>query len=118
MGKSPRTSSSNRRGTPGDALLSVHVPSDLLELIEFLADQRGVTLDQLVNEMLAEIAQIERIRHMSSDEARLEWDALGAALRARRTRGGRARAARARRAADAAWTTKLERWRATRRKPT
>ncbi len=59
-----------------DVVLSVRVPRSLGELIEYVADQRGMSVDDAVNKMLEEIVETERIRQI--DERRCEARMEGA----------------------------------------
>ena len=98
-----------------DALLSVRVPHALMELIEYIADQDGVTVADAVNKMLEEIVEIERIRRLGPEDAKLEWTALGAWFprSAREQKATR----RAQREVAAAHEARMTVWRATRKKP-
>jgi hypothetical protein len=86
-----------------DAALSLRIPTGLMELIEYVADQREEPVDEAVRSMLEEIVEIERIRRMSRVQSRLEQKALFGSRKAKRA------------VADA-WETIMAAWRARRPK--
>jgi hypothetical protein len=87
----------------GDAELSLRIPSVLMELIEYVADDREEPVEEAVRSMLEEIVEIERVRRMNSAQSRLEQKALFGTRKARRA------------AADA-WEAIMATWRAQRPK--
>ena len=97
-----------KKPASADAMLAVPVPADLMEQIEYMADQDGVSVAVVVNSMLEEIVEIERVRRMSDEQARLEQAALFG------SRGSKARR-RAQREAAAAREAEMAAWRATRK---
>lgn len=86
-----------------DAALSLKIPTELMELIEYVADQREEPVDEAVRSMLEEIVEIERVRRMSSAQSYLEQKALFGSRKAKRA------------AADA-WESIMAVWRARRSK--
>ena len=67
-----------------DADLSLKISPELMELIEYVADQREESVDDAVRSMLEEIVEIERVRGMSSAQAHLEQKALFGSRKAKR----------------------------------
>lgn len=86
-----------------DAELSLKISPELMELIEYVADQREEPIDEAVRSMLEEIVEIERVRRMSSAQSHLEQKALFGSRKAKRA------------AADA-WEGIMVEWRARRPK--
>lgn len=86
-----------------EAALSLRLPTELMELIEYVADQRKEPVEEAVRSMLEEIVEIERIRRVSSKQSRLEQRALFGSREAKR-------------AATDAWEAIMTAWRARRPK--
>ena len=80
-----------------DAVLSLKIPTELMELIEYVADQREEPVDVAVRSMLEEIVEIERVRRMSSAQSHLEQKSFFGSSKAKRA------AADARESIMAAW---------------
>jgi hypothetical protein len=92
-----------RQASTRAAQLSVLVSPQLFELIEYIADLRGESVDIAVNHMLEEIVEIERIRHLSDEESRVEQKLLGASMHSPTRKRARRRLLAMRTAALAKW---------------
>jgi len=88
-----------------DTVLPLKISPKLMELIEYIADEREESVDEAMRAMLEEIVEIERVRQMTSAQSRLEQKALFGTRKAKRT------------AADA-WESVMAAWRARRSKKT